>query len=171
MPRIPFDDLPDDARLWVFAAHEPLDADAGRRLLGAVEAFLDGWAAHGAPLTAGCRLLEDRFLLVAVDPASVPPSGCSVDALTRLLKAEEARLGCRVLDHAPVYFRDEVGRIRRMSRNEFRDAASRGELTPDTPVFDTTLTALGLLRAGGLERAARDSWHGAAFFAGPLRSG
>jgi hypothetical protein len=39
-------------------------------------------------------------------------------------------------------------------------------VTLDTPVFDTTLTALGDYREGRFERPVRDSWHGPAFFAG-----
>ena len=51
-----------------------------------------------------------------------------------------------------------------MSRSEFRQAARDGTVTPDTLVFDTTLTSLADLRAGRFERPARESWHGTAFF-------
>ena len=49
MPAVSFDRLPDDARLWVFAAARPLDGEQQRALLARADAFLDRWAAHGAP--------------------------------------------------------------------------------------------------------------------------
>jgi hypothetical protein len=164
MPRVPFESLPDDARLWIFALQQELDPGEEEVLLSTVESFLDGWAAHGAPLTAGSSWVERRFLLVAVDQRSVPPSGCSIDSMVRALKEVETRTGKRLVDHGPVYFRGESGEVRRLSRKEFREAAAAGDVSPETRVFDTTLTRLGALREGRLEVPARDSWHGGAFF-------
>ena len=52
MATVSFDNLPPDARLWVFAAGRPLDAEERGRLLTLVDAFLEQWKAHGARLTA-----------------------------------------------------------------------------------------------------------------------
>ncbi|UCC25757.1 MAG: hypothetical protein JSU98_01420 [Gemmatimonadales bacterium] len=164
MPRVPFDALPDDSRLWVFPVPDPLEPGQVDTLLRTVEDFLHGWAAHGAPLTAGYSWEEDRFLLVAVDQASVPPSGCSIDSMVRVLKELEGSLGQRIVDHGPVYYRDSAGEVHRLSRKEFRAAGQAGSVTPETPVFDSTLTDLGAFRAGRLEVPARESWHGAVFF-------
>jgi hypothetical protein len=163
MPRVNFETLPDEARVWVFAAERPLDAPDADRLLGTVDAFLHGWKAHGAPLTCARDWRYDRFLLVAVDERTAPPSGCSIDALVRSLKGLEAELGIALLDNTPVWYRhgDE---LRRVDRATFRALARAGEVGPDTVVFDNTLTRMAQLRGGGWERAARESWHGRAFF-------
>ena len=49
MPRVPFDSLPSDARVWVFGAANELTPPASERLLDAVDAFLGQWNAHGSP--------------------------------------------------------------------------------------------------------------------------
>ena len=164
MPRTDFDALPDSARVWVFPLHDPISGEAAASVEARVEEFLEGWAAHGTPLTGAYRWVDGRFLVVAVDQASVPPSGCSIDSMVRILKEEEARLGHRLVDHSPVFYRDEVDGVKRLSRKEFREAAARGDVSPDTPVFDTTVTQMAVLRAQGIERPARDSWHGSVFF-------
>jgi hypothetical protein len=164
MPRIPFEHLPDESRLWVFPVQEPLAASEADQLLKRVESFLDGWAAHGAPLTCAYHWLEDRFLLVAVDASTVPPSGCSIDSMVRVLKEMERELAKRIVDHGPVYYRSPAAEVLRVSRSDFRAAAQAGEVTPDTRVFDTTVTDLGAFRAGRIEVPARESWHGAVFF-------
>ena len=164
MPRTEFDRLPPDARLWIFGADRSLDARERAELLGLVDRFLDGWRAHGAPLTAARDLREDRFLMVAVDEASVPPSGCSIDALVRRLGDLETRLGVGLVGHGSVFWRDPAGAVRRAGRAEFRELAREGAVGPETPVFDNTLTRLAELRAGRWQRPARDAWHGRAFF-------
>ena len=163
MPRVAFDSLPDDSRLWVFGAARPLTADEQARVAEVTADFIDGWQAHGTPLRGGFTLVDDTFLVVAVDQASVPPSGCSIDAMVRVLKGLQAELGIDMLTNGQVHLRDDAG-IRRVSRAEFGAGVEAGRFTPETRVFDTTLTALGRFRGGAFEHAARDGWHGVAFF-------
>ena len=163
MPRIDFAELPDHGRLWVFPASRPLDDDEVARTVDVVEDFLAQWAAHGAPLRSGREVREGRFVLVGVDEDAEAPSGCSIDALVNHLRKLGSAMDVTFIEHGPVWYRhgDE---IRTASRSEFKAMASEGEVTPDTPVFDTSLTRISDLRDGGLEKPARESWHGRAFF-------
>lgn len=164
MPEVPFDQLPDDARLWVFPLASTLEPADEKRLRAEIDRFLAQWKAHGIPLRAGRDWVEGRFLLVAVDPNTEPPSGCSIDALLRLLKHFEDETGVTLTDHGAVFYRDRDGAVRSVSRRALRELARAGEFGPDVPVFDTTLTSVGALRAGRLEVPAREAWHGRAFF-------
>lgn len=163
MPKTSFDALPDHGRLWVFPASRTLDPDERDALLTEVDDFLGGWAAHGTPLRAARDLRDDRFLLVGVDVDASAPSGCSIDALVNRLRALGTALGTVLIEHGQVWYRDG-DEIRSVSRAAFRELAAAGEVDPDTPVVDTTLTEVAQLRAGLLERPARESWHGKAFF-------
>ncbi len=149
--------------MWVFPAARRLSEDEERGLLAEVDAFLDGWAAHGAPLRAARELVEGWFLLVGVDEDASKPSGCSIDALVNRLEVLGEALGVTLVDRAPVWYRAD-SEIRRVTRREFKALAEAGAVGPGTRVFDTSLIALGALRGEGLERAARQSWHGFAFF-------
>lgn len=159
MSLVPFDDLPDDARLWCFGAGRETDPGERVRLLEEMRAFVGEWTAHRKELRAGLDWRSDRFLCVAVDESTADASGCSIDALTDRIRRLETDLGLSLLDGALVWFRDGSERIRAVSRPAFRALAARGEVGPDTPVFDLTVARLEDLRAGRLERPARESWH------------
>ena len=163
MPRIEFQQLPEDARVWIFSAERPLDRDEQARLMADVDAFIDQWGAHTVPLTAGRELRYDQFLLVAVDQRAAGPSGCSVDALVRQMKGLEADLGVELVNHAPVLYR-RGQTIERVPRAAFADLAAAGTVSLETTVFNNTLTSLGDVRAGRWEVAAAESWHAQAFF-------
>lgn len=163
MPRIEFHDLPEHSRVWVFPASRTLDDFEGRSLLAEVDAFLSSWAAHGHALRSGRLLVENQFLVVGVDEDAEAPSGCSIDALVNRLESVASALAIRLVDHAPVWFRDDDG-VRTVSRGEFRALVGSGAVTPGTHVFDTSVTRMKAFRGGGLERPARESWHGRAFF-------
>jgi hypothetical protein len=163
MPRVEFDSLPDAARLWIFAAERELTPAEHERLVETVDAFLERWQAHGRPLVNARDLRYSRFLLIGVDEQAAGASGCSIDALVREIKRLEAEWKLVLLDHAPVLFRDGAA-IRRVSRDVFADLAREGRVTPETEVFDNTLTTVADLRRGRWQVPASASWHGQAFF-------
>ncbi|MGY8797302.1 MAG: hypothetical protein ACKVG4_00805 [Longimicrobiales bacterium] len=163
MPRVEFAELPGHGRLWVFPATGDLTEEQVERFSDAVDDFLDGWAAHGVPLVCSRDLLDKRFLLVGVDVDAEAPSGCSIDALVRELRALGAQMGVSLIDHAPIWYRTDDG-VSSLSRADFRALAESGAIGPDTRVFDTTLTKIGAFRDGLFERAASETWHGKAFF-------
>lgn len=163
MPRIDFSELPDHGRLWVFPVSRPLTDDETRRSTEVVDDFLAQWSAHGSPLRSAREWRDDRFLLVGVDVDAEAPSGCSIDALVNRLRALGDDMGADFIDHGPVWYRDG-DEIRTASRPHFKGLARDRKVDPETRVFDTTLTKISELREGKLERPARESWHGRAFF-------
>ena len=170
MPLIPFEELPDRARLWTFAASRSLTDQEALWLLAATEEFLAGWAAHRVPLATAHEWRFNQFLFVAVDEAAAGASGCSIDALMRFIREVERQLGVRFTDHGSVWFRGSRGTIECGSREEFKQLIDEGAVGPDTVVFDNTIQTTGALRDGRWEVPARRSWHGQAFFGPPHRS-
>ena len=160
MPLVPFDTLPDDARLWVFASDRPLRGSDADRLLAEADAFLSRWQAHGTPLTCGRDWRDDRFLAIAVDQSAAGASGCSIDGLYRSFSALERELGTRLLAGGRVFHRDPSGEVQVSDRAMFSTLGRHGEVDGATRVFDTSVTTAGDWRRR-FERAAADSWHGA----------
>jgi len=163
MPRIPFEQLPPDARLWIFAAERPLAAEERDRVLGETDAFINQWMAHGVPLMAGRDLRHGQFVLVGVDERAAGVSGCSIDALVRRMQQLETILGLELINNGPVLYREGEAVVR-VSRERFAELAASGTVSPTTRVFDNTLTRVGDLLAGKWEVKAADSWHARAFF-------
>jgi hypothetical protein len=163
MPRVGFDQLPDDARLWIFPAERPLSESEQAQLLAVVDRFIDQWGAHAVPLTAGREIRYDRFLFVAVDQRQAGPSGCSIDALFRQTRTLEQQMGVELADHAPVLFR-QGSAIERVPRDKFARLAATGSIDLETTVFDNTLTSVGDVRAGRWETRLANAWHARAFF-------
>jgi hypothetical protein len=163
MPRVAFDQLPDDARVWIFPAERPLTESEQAQLLAVVDRFIDQWRAHAVPLTAGREIRYDRFLFVAVDQRQAGPSGCSIDALFRKTQALEQQMGVELADHTPVLFR-QGSAIERVPRDRFAQLAAAGSVDLKTTVFDNTLTSVGDVRAGRWETRLANTWHAHAFF-------
>ena len=158
MPIVPFDSLPDDARVWVFGTDRALDAAESKRLLGIVDSYLSRWAAHGTPLASARDWRDDHFLTIAVDQRTAGASGCSIDALFHQLQDLERASGIAIVGGGRIFYRDAKGTVQATDRATFAGLAERGAVSPGTPVFDPTVTTLGAWRAG-FERRASESWH------------
>ena len=158
MTLVPFDTLPDDARVWVFGSDSSLDPSTSRRLLTDVDAYLAQWNAHGAELTCGRGWRDDRFLAIGVDQSSAGASGCSIDGLFRTLRSLEPVLGTSLVNGGRVFFRDDSGVVRSVDRERFAQLAGNGAISEETPVFDTSVTTAADWRTR-FETRVKDSWH------------
>jgi hypothetical protein len=153
MPRVSIDSLTDDARIWVFGISPALGFDDTQTFVRHIDKFLDGWAAHGAPITSARQMIEGSFLVVAVDHAS-ETSGCSIDKMFGLLKELEQQLHVAVLESNRIFVRHGDGHVDALTRAAFRENADQ-----HTIVFDTLVERLGEVRNGSWERKAEESWH------------
>jgi hypothetical protein len=160
MPLVTFSSLPDDARVWVFGSSEQLSAENESTMLNAVDDYLADWRAHGSPLTVARDWRDGRFLAIAVDQRDEHASGCSLDALFRVLAELEQRIGATLLGNSRVYYRSRDGVINVTDRAGFAELAKAGTVTSATPVFDLAIQTIGQWR-DGFETAASNSWHGA----------
>jgi hypothetical protein len=153
MPQTAIENLPDDARVWVFGISPALDAAKSARFLTTIDSFLAQWAAHNQPITSSRDLIEGSFLVIAVDH-DAETSGCSIDRMFGTLRQLESELGVQILDANRVFVRHGDGHVDAVSRADFRE---RGDL--HTVVFDTIVERLGEIRSGRWERPAEQSWH------------
>jgi len=153
MPQTRIENLPDDARVWIFGISPALDEAKQTRFLQRIDAFLAEWAAHGNPITSARGLAEGSFLIIGVDH-DAETSGCSIDRMFGTLRQLESELGVQILDPNRVFVRHGDGHVDAISRADFRD---RGDA--HTIVFDTIAERLGEIRSGRWERRAEQSWH------------
>jgi hypothetical protein len=152
-----FETLPDSARVWVFASDRELVGAPADTLLAEVDRFLADWRAHGVPLRSARDWRENRFLVIGVDVNEENASGCSIDGLFRVLQELQREIGAQLLGGGRVFYRSSGGAVETATREDFAARAKRGEITPATAVFDTSLTEAGALRTR-FEQPAGLAW-------------
>jgi hypothetical protein len=147
-----------DSPCWVFGSSRPLEDDEGT-IRSRLADFMDGWQSHGAPVAGWYGILDSRFLVIVQSPDGASATGCSIDSMKGEISALEGLLSTRLQDGGRIYFRGEDGVVESATRSEFKSLAAAGRITPDTEVFDLTVTRFGDLRPGAFARKVRESWH------------
>lgn len=154
--------LPDTARVWIFTTAAPLTAEQSTAAENVLSSFVADWRSHGAPISGGHELIDDRFVVIAADETANDVSGCSIDGMFRTVADALERVGVGLADTADIAFRDAAG-VRVIDRPAFAKLVREGVIGDDTPVFDQTVKTLGDLRAGKWERPFSAAWHGTHF--------
>ena len=105
-----FNTLPEEARIWIYASENTLTEDQQSHILNYISEHLKGWNAHKLPLTAGVTILENHFIVVALDEGEIGASGCSIDTLQNKIQELEKELSVSLLNRLNVFCRidDEI---------------------------------------------------------------
>jgi hypothetical protein len=85
------------SKLWLFVISKPLSLDAEVELRNELTSFANSWEAHGKPLQASFEM-NGQLLVVCVNAATEPASGCSIDKLYALLQGFGHRHALDFLD-------------------------------------------------------------------------
>ena len=83
---VDFNTTDDNSRIWIYAAEQKLTNEQANHILKSISNHLQNLEAHKVPLTAGVTILENRFIVVALDENENGASGCSIDTLQKLIQ-------------------------------------------------------------------------------------
>lgn len=101
---VPFETLPAHSRIWIYQANRSLSKQEKQLAEASLQAFCEGWAAHGEALKTSFSIEHDQFIILATDEDYHLPSGCSIDSSVRALKELQTRLGIDFFDRTRVAF-------------------------------------------------------------------
>ena len=98
-----FNTLPKESRIWIYSSENSLTEDQQSHILTYIAEHLKGWNAHKVPLTAGVTILENHFIVIALDEGKNGASGCSIDTLQKTIQALEKDLSIALMNRLNVF--------------------------------------------------------------------
>lgn len=132
---VTFKELPETARVWIYQANTSLNADQLKFIGEKAAAFCEQWSAHSTPLKSAFKILNDKFLVVAVDEGFNVASGCSIDASVRFVREVEQHLGISFFDRTQVAFLIDDD-VYTTDLHAIKDEISTGKIEPETLTFN-----------------------------------
>ena len=152
---IPFEKLPDYARVWVYQADKALNNAEQNHIQQVLEEQVNQWAAHSVPLVGSVQVLLNRFIIVAVDEVQNQASGCSIDASTRWLKELGAAMNLNFFDRSVAYV--DGDEIKTVEMLKIKSLVAEGIIQADTIIFNNLVPNIGEFKANW-QVAASASW-------------
>ena len=104
---VDFNTTDDQSRIWIYAAEQKLTNEQESYILQSISDHIKNWEAHKVPLTAGVAILENHFIVVALDESKNLASGCSIDTLQKLIQHLEKDLSISLLNRLNIFCKIE----------------------------------------------------------------
>ncbi|MDA0773208.1 MAG: ABC transporter ATPase [Bacteroidetes bacterium] len=154
---VPFDQLPDDARVWIYPSNKKFDPKLIEELQHACTQFLEQWTAHGQSLHAGFCFPYNQFIVIGLNQQAQAATGCSIDASVRFIQQLESQYDLILLDKMNVTFKQGTY-VSYKTLTEFKAMASQRAVSKNTIVFNNlVVNKTDFLEAW--EVPAYKSWH------------
>ncbi|CAM1345721.1 ABC transporter ATPase [Tenacibaculum amylolyticum] len=154
---IPYNELPNSARIWVYQANRALSQEEIEVISAKAILFIDQWTRHGDDLKGSFTIKYNQFLIIAIDESFNNASGCSIDASVRFIKSLEQELGIDLMDKMNISFRDGEN-INIVKLADFQEFAKAKKITSETIVFNNMVNTKEDFE-NKWEIAAQESWH------------
>ncbi|MDB9837205.1 MAG: ABC transporter ATPase [Candidatus Arcticimaribacter sp.] len=154
---IPFTDLPDQARVWIYQASRPFSKEEKTDVILEIEAFLKLWAAHGSDLVTSYEIPYDRFIVIGLNEEVQGATGCSIDSSVRFIQTLETKYQIELLDKMNVTHK-EGDKLLYTPLKEFRSLAKKRKVSSNTIVFNNLVVDKAEYTSHW-EVPAGQSWH------------
>lgn len=148
-------------RIWIYQSNRELTETEANRILEKLTAFTAQWRAHGKQLAAWAEVRYNFFIIITVNEAVAPPTGCSIDKSVHLLKELEQELNVDLFDRMQITYKDG-NRVKVTSRAGFEQLINDGTIHEDTTVFNNLVQDRKDLETTW-EIPLKDSWHAKVF--------
>lgn len=153
---VPFDELSQQARIWVYQSDRRLSEAEVSLIEEAAPAFLEGWATHGKPLKASYRMFHNQFLVIGVDENMQAASGCSIDSSVSFVQALEKELEVSFMDRSKVAFVANE-QVFLEAVPQLKSSIAAGKITADTHTFNNLVSSKQELEEKWL-MPAKETW-------------
>lgn len=154
---VPFESLPENARVWVYQSNREFTSDEFERIQEKLKTFVNSWQRHGENLSASFTIKYNQFIVLAVDENVNGVSGCSIDSSVRIIKLIEDEFNVDLMNKLNIAFR--VGEnINTVSMVDFQNYLKAGKINSETIVFNNMVQSVSELEQNW-EVPVHKSWH------------
>lgn len=133
--KVDFNQLPDQARVWVYAASQALTSEQRAFIQQQADSFTENWTAHQMPLKASFKIVDDVFLIIGVDVAHHDVSGCGIDKSVHLIQEWEKALGINLFNRLQVEYKQD-DKIQFGTKGKVADLLAQQTLTNQTLFYN-----------------------------------
>jgi len=154
---IPFENLPDSSRVWIYQANRPFSDQELQEIKTQSEDFITQWTVHGSDLKASFEIRYKRFIIFGLDQELNMASGCSIDASVNFIQQLEKQYNVELLDKMNVSYKQGEF-IAYKNLIDFRRMAKEKAVSPNTIVFNNLVNTKAEYLSDW-EVPASESWH------------
>ena len=136
--KVEFDKISDESRIWIYQSNDEFTEYDIDIINTKSDIFVTNWMAHNKELQASYKILNNRFLVIAVNEEFNPIGGCSIDYSLQLLKDISNTINKNLLDRLIVNYRNG-SLIKSITLKDLKNNLKNGSISSETVIFNMTV--------------------------------
>jgi hypothetical protein len=131
-------DFNDMSKVWIYQSSRLFFISEALQIEEMLEAFVNNWTSHGAPVKGYANIIFGQFLVIMADETATSVGGCSTDSSVRLIKEIEQQYNVQLFDRQTLAFVVK-DKIQLLPLSQLNYAASNDFINADTLYFNNTV--------------------------------
>lgn len=153
---IPFDELKESSRIWIFQANRKLNQQEKNTISEVLKNFTSQWKAHNNPLNSSFTIDNDLHLVIGVDLSVNEATGCSIDALTHQIQQLGRMLDIDFFDRKAIAYEDAEA-VEVVHFANLKKAVDEGDIQEQTLIYHNLIQSKGEMQ-DNWRVPAKESW-------------
>lgn len=147
--------LPDLSRVWIYQSERVLSEEEVEIAKNMCVKFADQWTAHQQELLASADVVNERYLVLAVNEEVHGASGCSIDSSVRFVEELGRRINTSFFDRRIPVVID--GELELLSTSEVKELSILGKINENSIFFNNLVPTIHEFRNNWKQKAG-DGW-------------
>lgn len=146
--------LSDTSKIWIYQSPRTFTDVEMNRITNILNSFMGEWNSHGKDLTGAFEIINNQFILIAVDEKMAGASGCSIDSSVNIIKAIGNEFNLDLLNKSNVAYSND-SEINISSFRDIKPLVENGKINASTLIFDLSVTSISDIRNGWPKQASQ----------------
>ena len=134
-------ELNPSSRVWIYQSDRLLTDTEVKGIEEQGMVFVENWSAHGSALEAAVEVKLNCFIVVSVDENVANATGCSIDKSVHFVKDLGHAIGVDFFNRLNVAV-ENGDNLQLLNLNTLKSLVEDGVLTPESTMFNNTVTTL-----------------------------
>lgn len=147
-----------DYRVIIYPASRAFTSKESKVITEKLYDFLATWAAHGKPLSSSFKIEKNQFIVICVDEDKEAASGCSIDALGKIMREIDQEFQLGLFDRMKATY-IENSETKTLKLQDFKNGIKNGDISKDIQVYDFSKSSYAEFM-GGFLLPLNKSWAG-----------
>ena len=135
---IDFDKIPDNSRIWIYQSNRDFKSYEIDTINEMTTIFLNSWKAHGKDLETSFNIIDNRFIVIAVNEDINPIGGCSIDYSLHLVKDISKAINLDLLDRLNINLIID-NKTQSIKLSDLKNKIKNGTIASETMIYNTMI--------------------------------
>jgi hypothetical protein len=150
--------MSENSRVWIYQSNRQLSTNEVETIKSKGDIFIKNWTSHEKQMNATIEVVQDVFVIVALDESIAGASGCGIDKLVKFMQVIGSELKIDFFNRLRIAYLNSQGKVDFFNASSIDVLMEKGILNNDSIIFcNHEVSNINEMKTNWKQRI-RESW-------------